>query len=145
MVNHSFLFKEAIWSIKGIFNCSENKDTPCEGMLKITHKPHVWLNEGMLKILADIAWEHYNFYEIVPIEPGKDITTFKSMSPIMGNINGRLMIVDNAILTNFTSENGTFSGIEMILKNDEENYTGYGYILMGESKIGSWTLNLHMV
>ncbi|MCK9616749.1 MAG: hypothetical protein M0R21_02835 [Lentimicrobiaceae bacterium] len=145
MHNHTFLFRERIWSINGLFytNDSGAGGTPCDGMIKITHKPNIWLNEGILKIHSEIAWEHVNFFEIIPFQPGYDFSTFQSMNTIMGNLHGKIMVIQNAIITSFSSENSIFTGVETLVKIDNENYNDYGYVFMEDKKLGSWAISLH--
>lgn len=81
-----------------------------------------------------------NDYEIIPFT--KDFTPWKSVNPGLGTLLGRFVVVDEAIISLFSSETGEFFGSEFLIQINESEYTGKGVLYNAAGKISSWSVRL---
>ncbi len=142
-MNHTLFFQEGIWHAKGQYHDEEDRPVAAEGETKITHLQGKWLNEGKLKLLGDNPAEFQNAYEIVPFKDGEDTTEWNSINSPLGTIRGKLMVIDDSIISVFRSEDGLYSGSEYMLQTDARNYKARGFLFRGDRKISSWSVELH--
>lgn len=137
---HTFLFQEGVWLASGNFYDAEGNITPVEAKTTITHQANLWLNEGTMKVLSDNPVEFENSYEIVPFT--KDLTTWKSFNPALGILLGRLMVVEDTIISIYTSETSEYTGCECVTKVADDFYTSKGFLCKGNEKISSWAVEM---
>ena len=141
-MRHTFLFEEGIWRAEGTYIDGANTSLQAEGFITITHTPERWINEGALKLLLAKPVEFQNRYEIVPFEEGRDYTTWKSFNPVIGQLAGRIVIVDDSLISVYTSEDGQYSGSEYLLQVSETVYANRGFAFKENEKISSWAVQL---
>lgn len=144
-MNHTFLFKEAIWKAKGTYSDPNNNIIQVEGETKITHLKDKWSLEGYMKLLIDNPIEFQNNYEIVPFKDGKDFTNWKSYNPALGNLFGKFMIVSECLISSWMSEDKNYSGIETLIKVDYKLYHSRGFAFKGDEKLSSWSVELQRI
>lgn len=137
-MNHTFLFQEGTWLASGNFYDAENNITPVEAKTTITHQDNLWLNEGSMKVLSDTPVEFQNRYEITPFE--RDFTTWRSFNPAVGTLFGQMEIIEDTIISIYTSENSEYSGCECMVKVADDVYKSKGFLCKGKEKISSWSV-----
>jgi len=81
-----------------------------------------------------------NYYEIVPFV--KDFTSWKSVNPGLGTLLGRFVVIDDSIISLFSTEKGDFFGSEFLTKINESKYIGKGVLYNAAGKISSWSIHL---
>lgn len=144
-MNHTFLFTEARWRATGFFTDDAGKTIPVEGITTVTHKDGVWLNEGAMKLLEGTRGEYSNLYEIVPFQPGAVRTTWKSVNPNLGNLEGIFLIVNDVIFSFYASDDGTHYGSECILRIDDGTYNNWGCLASDGRVVSTWTAQLKKI
>lgn len=142
-MKHTFLLMEGIWIAKGTFYDENNNIIQVEGSTKITHKKELWLNEGYMKLMLDNPIEMQNRYEIIPFD--KDFTSWQSYNPALGTLIGKFMVVEDTIISTYTTENGEYSGSECLIKINDNLYSTKGFAFKGNSKLSSWSVELSKV
>ena len=115
---------------------------PVEGETKITRTEGLWINDSCMTLQGDNAVEYKTRYEIVPMERGQELTSWISENPALGKMMGKFIIVDDSIISIFTSENGTLQGTECLRLIDDDLYSNRGCLLRGDKKISSWAVEL---
>ncbi|MEW6265293.1 MAG: hypothetical protein AB1641_19620 [Thermodesulfobacteriota bacterium] len=139
---HTFLFEPALWEARGVYYDAQGRRCPCEGRTLITHEPDLWINDGSMKILAEQPQEFHNRYEVVPFAPGRDHTTWRSYNPDLAIILGRFIIVEDAFISPWQSEDGGFWGTEFLVQVGLREYRSRGYAFKGEQKLSAWAVQL---
>ena len=87
----------------------------------------------------------FNRYQIKPFEDDKDYTTWVSDNPDLGKLNGNFIIVNDIIISQFRSENSKYSGSEMLLFIDDDQYQNWGTLFNGSDKMSSWEVMLERI
>lgn len=141
-VVHTFLFEPARWTSRGHFYDEENRELQVSGETVITHDHHLWTNDGLMRLA--LAPEHpiKNRYHIVPFERGAHSTFWQSDNEAMGRMIGRFTIVGDALLSQFNSEDGRYSGQETLLQIDPMTYYGRGVLFDTEQRLSAWAVTL---
>jgi len=142
MIYQPFLFEENIWVAKGVYMDDQGRYHPVEGETKITHTERLWINDSCMTLQGDNTVEYKTRYEIVPMERGQELTSWISENPALGKMMGKFIIVDDSIISIFTSENGALQGTECLRLIDDDLYSNRGCLLRGDKKISSWAVEL---
>lgn len=142
-MRHTYLFAEGTWSAVGNYFDEQNKAIPVEGESVITHYDNRWVNDSFMSLAGGTFSRTYNKYEIVPFK--NEVTEWRSFNPALGVLYGRFMVVSDTIISNFLSEDGTFTGVECLIKLDDLTYLGRGFAFRGNEKLSSWAVTLKAV
>jgi len=146
MKTHSFLFREGLWSVEGVYFDDSGRSIPLEGKTRVTHLPRLWVNEGALELKpAEGSIVIHSRYEVTPFEEGLSTTSWKSSNPAVGELTGSFILVDDAILSVCRSGDGLFGGSEFILRVDDEQYLNRGAFLRKNERLSSWSVILRKI
>lgn len=139
-MKHTFLFKEGVWLSQGTY-CDENNNAlNVEGRSEIIHQEKLWLNKSSMVLPGDKPVELKNDYEIAPFV--NDVTGWKSVNPGLGTLIGRFAVVDDSILSLYSSESGEYFGTEFLTQISESEYIGKGVLYSAAGKVSSWSVRL---
>jgi hypothetical protein len=142
-MTHTFLFQEGVWIARGHYFDDMDRILPFDGMVRITHLEGLWLNEGEVEIkMGENPIKIHNRYEIIPLEEGKNQTTWESVNPDLGILLGRSIIVADTIISTCHSEKGEYSGAEFHIKVSDVLYKNRGILLKENDKLSSWSVDL---
>ncbi len=141
-MKHTFLFEEGLWRAEGIYLDGTNTVLQAEGTITITHEKDLWINEGSLKLLLPQPAQFQNRYEIVPFEGDKDCTNWKSLNPVIGTLLGRIVLVDDSLISVYESEDRHYTGSEYLLQISQNLYKNRGFAFKDEERISSWAVEL---
>jgi hypothetical protein len=145
-MNHTFLFKKGYWQTSGIYTDSDNITNNAEGFSNIVHNEDKWILDSSLQVSdGDNSREITNLYEITPVDEECHTASWFSVNPSVGKLNGLFAIIGDVILSTFSSEDKQYSGVECIIRIDDDNYSIRGVLLYGEKKISSWSTSLKRV
>lgn len=142
MAEHTFLFREGLWRAEGEFFDGTGVRTEVEGEAQIRHYPDKWIYEGTLRTRAAKPAEHRTVYEIHPFAPGNLTTLWSSKSATLGTLNGRFIVLGDAILSSYESATGRFRGQDTILRRDEYRYSARGALFDGGKLASAWIIEL---
>jgi hypothetical protein len=141
-MRHTFLFEEGLWRAEGLYQDSTNTALRAEGTITITHEADLWINEGSLKLLLDRPVEFQNRYEIVPFKEDGDYTTWKSLNPVIGRLLGKIVLIDDSLISVYESEDAHYTGSEYLLQVSEKIYRNRGFAFRDDERISSWAVEL---
>jgi hypothetical protein len=142
MAEHTFLFREGLWHAEGEFFDGAGVRTAVEGEAQIRHYPDKWVYEGTLRTVAAKPAEHRTVYEIHPFAPGNLTTPWTSKSATLGTLQGRFILLGDAILSSYESATGRFRGQDTIVQRDEGHYSARGALFDGGKLASAWTIEL---
>jgi hypothetical protein len=141
-MRHTFLFEEGVWRAEGVYMDGANTALRAEGTITITHTEEAWINEGSLRLLLAHPVEFENRYEIVPFEEGKDYATWKSQNPVIGTLIGKIVLIDDSLISVYESEDRLYAGSEYLLQVSETVYRNRGFAFKESERISSWAVQL---
>ncbi|MBN1521946.1 MAG: hypothetical protein JW928_05370 [Candidatus Aureabacteria bacterium] len=140
---HTFLFQEGSWTAEGFFFDENGNKIPLEGKSIITHTEKFWFYDSQMRLLEGNRTEFHNSYEILPFEKYGELTTWKSNNPAIGTFNGTFVIVEDSMLSFFSSEKDNYTGYEYLLRLSSVVYKNRGCLFKGTRKISSWSTTLY--
>jgi hypothetical protein len=140
---HTFLFQEGLWTAKGEYVDEAMNRASLEGETRVTHGPDVWVNEGRMTLrVGGKTVEIENCYRIVPFAEGSDFTSWESTNPALGTLQGKFILIGDAILSSCTSADARYTGTEFLLQESPERYINRGTLFSSSGRISSWSLIL---
>lgn len=141
-MHHTFLLEPGNWLSSGMLWNENEEKVPIAGHANIEHHEKKWFNHSVMKLLSDPPVELKSEYEIVPIPGNKLSTTWTSVNPALGKMEGSFVVIRDSILSTYRSESGEYSGSEYFLKEDETTYQVKGVLFKNTVKVSSWDLIL---
>jgi len=141
-MKHTFLFEEGVWRAEGAYVDSTNTELRAEGTITITHTDTAWINEGTLRLMLPRPAEFQNRYEIVPFAEGKDYTVWTSQNPVIGTLTGRIVVVDDSLISVYESKDRIYTGSEYLLHVSDTIYQNRGFAFKESERISSWRVQL---
>ncbi|HDP25904.1 MAG TPA: hypothetical protein ENN34_10750 [Deltaproteobacteria bacterium] len=141
-MTHTFLLEEGTWSARGFLVDNDGVRNPVEGQVTTTHAEDQWMHEGYMRVLAFPPVELSSIYEIVPFHEGSDITQWKSVNPVLGELSGTFTLVDDSILSVYHSPDGTYVGTEYLRKVSPDVYQNRGVLTSSANRVSSWCVEL---
>lgn len=142
MAEHSFLFRAGLWRAEGEFFDATGKGTQVEGEAHIRHYPDKWVYEGVLRARTTPPRESRNVYEIQPFAPGNFATAWSSQSGTFGTLQGRFLVLGDAILSAYESATGRYRGQDTIMRRDARHYSARGALFDGRKLVSAWVVEL---
>jgi hypothetical protein len=141
-MTHTFLLQEGLGRCEGEFVDALGARTGVHGEAHIRHFPDKWIYEGALRTEASPPAEHRVVYEIQPMAPGNFATSWTSRSAAYGTLQGRFIVVGDAILSSYESATGRYRGQDTLLMRDERSYSARGALLEGGKILSAWGFEL---
>jgi len=142
-MNHTLIFKEGIWKLKGYYTIKDKSRVKINGILQIVHTEKEWKINSTLNINSEEPLILKDSYEIVPFREDVFTTSWNLKSSNIGNLSGNYMIVDEKILSVGKTEDDLFAITEYFQKISDVKYKSKGFILEDDDMIESWTLTLN--
>jgi hypothetical protein len=142
MIYHPFLFEENTWIATGVYVDDQGRYHPVAGEAKITHRKDLWINDSFITLQEDKGAVYKTRYEVVPMERNKELTSWSSENQALGKMAGKFIIVDDSIISMFSSVDGAIQGTEYLRIIDEDLYSSRGCLIRGGRKLSSWALEL---
>jgi hypothetical protein len=139
-MKHTFLYTENTWSARGTYYDEKNKPVAVTGEYTVTHLKKTWFLDSSLVLPGENPVELKNDYEMAPFEKG--VTSWKAENPALGTLLGSFAIVEDTIISLFSTQNGDHFGTEFFTKINETEYIGKGVLYSPVSKIYSWSVRL---
>ncbi|HHU87546.1 MAG: hypothetical protein ACOX86_06410 [Pelotomaculaceae bacterium] len=139
-MKHTFLFLESTWTGKGTYYDQNGNPLNAIGQSEIVHLKNTWFINSSMSLSGENPVELKNDYEIMPFE--NDITSWKSVNPELGTLLGSFAIVEDSIISLFSSEKGEVFGSEILTQINESEYSAKGVLYNAAGKISSWSVQL---
>ena len=141
-MEHTFIVQEGAWQALGVYMNERGTPLQLEGEIVITHQAEIWINAGVLKILADPPIELIHRNEIKPLPAHAAMTTWTAHHPAFGMVKGTYVFVGPAIHVTYQSADDQYRGMESLTQLDADTYEATGSLLQGKTRLSSWRLNL---
>lgn len=142
MAEHCFLLKEGVWRAEGAYFDSLGKRTEVEGEAEIRHYPERWVSASVMRTKTPKPAESRSVYEIHPLARGNLTTPWTSQSATLGSLNGRFIVLDDAILSTWESATARFRGSETMLLRSDGRYSARGTLFDGGKLMSAWLVEL---
>lgn len=139
-MSHIYLTSEGTWTAKGNYYDETKNMIPTQGKTFIKHSHDYWILDGYMELLLDTPIRFDNRYEITPFK--NDFTNWKSFNPALGPLLGKFALIEDTIISTYTSENGIYSKVESMIKVSETQYLCKGFAFKNNSKLSSWAVTL---
>ena len=139
-MKHTFLFTENTWSAEGTYYDEKNNPVQGTGESVVTHLKAGWFLNSIMTLPGENPAELKNDYEIVPF--AREVTSWKSANPALGTLLGSFAVVDDSIISLFSSPKGDFFGTEFFTMISESEYVGKGVLYSAAGKVSSWSVRL---
>ncbi len=142
-MQHTFLFEEGYWQAAGQYYTETGQVYEVIGQIRVYHEDNLWISSVELKVVDQEAVKINNRYEVIPWEKGQELTTWVSVSPGIGVLEGTYTVVADCILSAYKAEKGDFSGAEVYIKTASDRYLNRGVLVYkGQEKLSSWSIEL---
>ena len=142
-MNHTLIFKEGTWKLKGYYTIKDKSRVEINGTFQIVHAENGWEINSTLNLISDESQIIESRYEIVPFRDDIFTTSWSLESSSIGKLSGNFMIVDEKILSVGKTEDDLFTITEYFQKISDIKYKSKGFILEDDDMIESWTLTLN--
>ncbi len=139
---HTYLFDKGIWRAIGTYFDKNGEPVSVIGESSINIQKKIWTLEGFMELQMDKPIKMSSRYQIKPFEKNKDHTSWVSDNPDLGIINGHFILVNDIILSQYRSEDNQYSGAEILLFIDDDQYQNWGALFKGSDKMSSWEVML---
>jgi len=136
-VKHTFLLREGIWKLEGDYTDLHNHICSLVGETRITHDSGRFISESEFILQFDQPSLFYQKIEMPEILIN-DLTIWKSMQLISGVMEGRAYILSDHIIFVYQSADGSFSGVENIVRINDVYYQNTGSLFRREERMASW-------
>ncbi|HET6469667.1 MAG TPA: hypothetical protein VFG43_14930 [Geminicoccaceae bacterium] len=143
MHRHGFLLTPGQWRVDGIFLDAGGVAVAARGTVLIRHGPDSWHNLTRIELSTSPARAFENRYEIAPLVAAAASTPWRAFNAQFGAILGRFVLVEEMILSSFTSEDGRYQGGETFRRVDDGHYDNAGWLALGAEVLSRWRLDLH--
>jgi hypothetical protein len=141
---HSFLFREGSWRAAGEYRDGAGLATAVEGETQVRHESGRWVSESVIRVQSNPPQEHRNRTEVVPFSTGSQSTHWSGENPSIGSLNGRFVVVGDAILSFYASATQRYRGFECMQQKDARHYQVHGAMLDQDKVISTWVLELKL-
>lgn len=140
-MKHTFLLEEGEWVVKGSYFDAAGKKSPVTGRTKVQHGEDSWVSDGTLTMGEEETPAITNHYDIAPMGDDATFTTWSCMDPTEGTVTGVLHVVDDCVISSFSSETSGYHGVDVLRKAKDE-YRSRGFAMRGTDRLSSWTLTV---
>jgi hypothetical protein len=141
---HSFLFREGAWRAAGEYRDGAGVATAVAGETRVRHEAGRWVSESVMHVQSNPPQEHRNRTEVVPFSTGSQSTHWSGENPSIGSLNGRFVVVGDAILSFYASATQRYRGFECLQQKDAKRYSVHGAMLDQDKVVSTWVLELQL-
>ena len=142
MIQHTFLLAEGYWKASGTFRDESNNEYPVNGETIIKHLDNRWVNQGVMRVVADRPVNFHNEYEIEPLQMDALQTRWISHNPGLGQLYGTFKIDGKELISQYQSAQNNYRGDERFAYQNDDEYKVEGVLYKGKKKISSWSVVL---
>jgi hypothetical protein len=141
---HTFLFREGTWKALGYYSDAMGNVHPMEGESKISRLKNKNIAEVKMVLLGTSASSFVQYFEI-PDNSGIDNQNWSSLNMVSGQMEGKVMFMNEYIYLMYNSPDGKYSGVENLERVDDIHYKNHGFAFVNDQKMASWVLDWRRV
>lgn len=142
MRGHTYLLTPGKWTALGLFWDESGAESKARGETVISHSDDFWFLRGGVEVLSDPPVSLSHQYEITPFIENFPSTVWVTHDESIGKMSGVFTIVQDAILSNFNSEDNQYAGFEFFIRADKDTYRNEGAFYRGRRRLSSWAVTL---
>jgi len=135
---HASLFSSGSWKTKGCYYDDAGKPTLAEGHTKIFHRSKHWFAKNHLHLSNSKTLDCV--YQVEA--SGTNTANWTSSNSLLKGCQGRFQVQEDLILSTFSSEDGQFSGYEILQRLSDSHYTNLGELFFHRQRHSSSSLEL---
>jgi hypothetical protein len=140
---HTFLFEEGHWTACGVFLDNQNNQLSATAEMLTVHQDNIWFHESVVCLNTEQPTEFVSCGQIIPFAEREKTTVWKSSNSILGILEGKFILVSNAIISNYRSQDDFYRGTECFIKLDSNCYENKGFLFTNNDKVSSWSMRLN--
>ncbi len=140
-VKHTYFYATLDWRARGTYYNPDGSEDPLYGQVSIRKMSEEWSLTGFLEVRKKNPVRYTNDYKIYP-STDKTTLSWTSYNPTFGTLNGTYEIVGESIISLYQSEDGVYSGTEVLTWKDDFTYYNVGVAFCNGKKMSSWTATL---
>ena len=138
---HPFLLHEGVWTLEGHVLDRSRNVMPLSGRWSVSHAEEPWTAVQTLTMGTNPAPQTVEAkYTITPFRDDAAIMPWQAGHSALGNLSGWFAVVDDAIMTTYSSADGKLVGSETLIRQLDGRYRGRGHLLENGAFVSSWTL-----
>ena len=139
MSEHTFMFQDWEWAVEGQALDIEGNVNNQSGTIRFERPDDLVKTIYEYKCTSEQPMENM-VYEMIPFKKGSETTTWKTVHPHAGPMNGTYWIFGDRIISHYASENGMFTGGDFYEKLSDEKYRVTGTVYMNGNPLAKWEL-----
>lgn len=142
---HTYLFESGKWNAIGTYFDENGIPVNVIGESSMEIQQKQWILKGFMEIQLEEPVKIFNSYHIKPFDKDKDYTYWVSENPALGKLMGRFTVVNDTIISQYHSEDRKYSGTEILLFIDDDQYQNWGVVYEDDRKMSSWEVMLERI
>lgn len=137
---HTMFFKTWKWVATGKFWDENEAETAVIGETNITICENIGI-DSFMEIQGENKVRFDNKYAIQPFKGNS--ANWTSINPAIGNLIGTFTIIEDAIISEYYSEDKNYHGVESLTQLSETKYFARGAFYNKGKRISSWAVELN--
>ena len=140
---HPFLTEPGFWVAAGHGMSGEPLDrVPIQGRMQISHEEGKIVNIGEMSVVSrSNPMTFSTTYELTPTSDELVLDFYQPNEPV-GDLNGKVVVFDDRIISNYTSGDGSLGGCEVLHRMGDNWYAATGTLTSNGQLVNLWKLDL---
>lgn len=139
---HTYLLQPGRWSARGSYLDAAGTAVAASGESRVEHGADEWVAESWMRLELPERPVLATRQQIEPLGPGESTALWTAESGTLGTLLGRYVVVADAILSVWSSEDGRHTGSECLALQPDGSYRGHGCLLEESELVSAWALRL---
>jgi hypothetical protein len=141
---HTFLFREGTWKALGYYSDALGNVQHMEGEFHISRLKNRQVAEARINLLGKNASTFVQYFEI-PDQDMNEHKSWNSLNLISGQMEGKVMYMNEYIFLMYSSPDGKYSGVENLEKVNDLHYKNHGFAFVNDQKMASWVMDIRRI
>ena len=142
VVRHSFLFEPGHWQARGTLFDAAGDGCALAGDLHVTHGADSWHNEAAISLEKETPFNLSGSYDVVPFSSRQGATSWRSLNPTLGELEGHITVVGEVMISGFNSADHRYSGASYLRQISGDCYHNRGFLITNGALASSWSMVL---
>lgn len=140
-MNNQMLLKEGTWRAYGNYYDEKLNNIDLVLDLEIVKEGEGYKLSKISKLLLENSVEIYSDFIIEPLLQ-RDFTHIEEDNELLGKLKGKLTIINDSFILNYSSEYENYSGTEVYSFKDNLLYSVKGLLYKDDIKVSSWFVRI---
>lgn len=138
-MNFTYLYESGRWFAAGDYYDADDRHFALKGETELIRTDGRWTLGGFLEVQSDPPQRFQNDYVIAQGESPCTLA-WRSFNPAFGTLRGTFELVGNAIVSNYRSEDGVWSGVETMRQLSDDTCDSVGVAYQNGRRLSSWSV-----